>query len=391
MTSKDIVACSECFDDEGLRMDARSMGLHDSSTCPRCEACDGKKLNRDGIEKLARSFFVWGSYHKTTFGGAPILNIEHLPEPTIPSHSANQGFRFMITQLLEGHLFDGEDYTAMDSESKKAWCIKDKALLEDILNVRITLNAPREYDVGITENLENLRQGDKYEQIISKILESYPTREFTPNDKFYRLRNLDRGESSEFDPTDGMQFDSPPPRIGNDEEKEVEYGRFDSCDLSVLYGAPELATCLHECRVTKEQDLYVATLKPTRSLQLLDLCVFPDEIDTNPFVSIDHTVASLFEEGSDVYPISRKLALAAQNEGYEGVIYPSFYSDLHNGKRSSEPEKGPSSKPWVSKNIGIFGKPIQDERLLITCINRMHLQEVEYTFYFGPADPFQSF
>ena len=437
MASKNIVACSECFKNEGLRIDAGTMGIHDFSTCPRCEACDGKKLNRDGIEKLARSFFVNGSYHKTAFGGAPILNLEKYDDT---NNSSNPPIAILIYTLIKikqlsdqswpdkdstlrsvihefNERFSDEDLInldtcslnelkefgeSLDDELKKAiqrelrnsltyrgdaWCIKDKALLEDLLNIKITFNAPHECQVGITDNLENLRQGNKHEQIISEILESYPIRELTTDDKFYRLRNLEWSRSFEFDPADSKQFDSPPRKTKSDCR---HYGRFDSPDLSVLYGSPELETCLHECRVTKEQDLFVATLKPTRSLKLLDLCVFPDETDTDPYESIDHTVTSLFEEASDSYQISRKIALEARNKGFDGVIYPSFYSNLHNGEQSSEPQ-GPTSKFWVYKNIGIFGKPIQDKRLLITCINRMHLQEVDYTFYFGPADPSQTF
>ena len=219
-------------------------------------------------------------------------------------------------------------------------------------------------------------------------MESYPIRELTTDDKFYRLRNLEWSKSFEFDPTDSKKFDSPPRKTKSDCRY---YGRFDSPDLPVLYGSTELETCLHECRVTKEQALFVATLKPTGSLKLLDLCVFPDETDKDPYESIDYTVASIFEEARGSYQISRKIALEARNKGFDGVIYPSFYSNLHSGKRSSESHKGPTSKFWVFKNIGIFGKPIQDELLMITCINRMLLQEVDYTFYFSPARPITDF
>ena len=172
----------------------------------RCKASNGKKLNREMLEKLARSFFVNGSYHKTTFGEAPILNLEKYGDT---KKSYNQPTAILIYALIKikqlsdqswpdkdstlssvihefNQRFSADDMLNLDATSfnelkksgrslndevKKAiqkelrsnltyrgdtWCIKDKALLEEILNIKITFNAPREYQVGVTDNLENL-------------------------------------------------------------------------------------------------------------------------------------------------------------------------------------------------------------------------------------------
>ena len=46
---------------------------------------------------------------------------------------------------------------------------------------------------------------------------------------------------------------------------------------------------VHECRVTVEDDLYMATLTPLRDLRLLDLTAVPEE-DVTEFDSLDMAV-----------------------------------------------------------------------------------------------------
>jgi hypothetical protein len=51
-----FLACSDCFNDQGLRLDAGQIGIEDSSACPRCGKTTGRKLNRDYLEILAHRF-----------------------------------------------------------------------------------------------------------------------------------------------------------------------------------------------------------------------------------------------------------------------------------------------------------------------------------------------
>ena len=79
-------------------------------------------------------------------------------------------------------------------------------------------------------------------------------RKMKPN-CFYRVRKHPRV------PSDASECDSPPPSQSD--------GRLDADTGSVMYGSTDVDTCLHECRVSAEDDLFVATLRPKRQLKLL--------------------------------------------------------------------------------------------------------------------------
>ena len=50
----ELIACSNCFRDQGLRLEAANIGLEETSACPNCGAMDGRKLNRELLEHLAQ-------------------------------------------------------------------------------------------------------------------------------------------------------------------------------------------------------------------------------------------------------------------------------------------------------------------------------------------------
>ncbi|MEJ0070738.1 MAG: RES domain-containing protein [Pseudomonadota bacterium] len=47
--------------------------------------------------------------------------------------------------------------------------------------------------------------------------------------------------------------------------------QIDSPGFPILYGAQDVEGCVHECRVTLEDELFFASLSPSRTLRLLDL------------------------------------------------------------------------------------------------------------------------
>ena len=74
----DFALCSNCFQDQGLRLDAARLGLVDNSVCPNCGAKTGRKLSRDLIGNLAHKFFVWGTIQRQNYGAAPVVQFnEH--------------------------------------------------------------------------------------------------------------------------------------------------------------------------------------------------------------------------------------------------------------------------------------------------------------------------
>ena len=355
-----VVACTECFENEGLRLDAAAIGRACSSVCPRCGAVAGAKLTKRSLAGLAQSFFVQGSVHRTEFGGAPLITFN--------------------------------DKRPTDIGADPGWPSDDAALFEEILKVGFFWYGPPLWQVGINENLEKLQREDEREHVIARIFEAYPTEILTQADKFYRLRKLsgDAYRLGNFDSLDWRQFDSPPLRV-----KTEETGRLDSPSLPVLYGSPDVQTCLHECRVTVEDALFLATLRPMRELKLLNLASFPDEPSSHSCEDIDHAVVMLFLAGSHAYPISRAIACAACDAGYDGLVYPSFFSMLRNGVQPLESHFGLSNRSIPAlrsmeaakmvPNLAIFGHPIQVGMLTVTSINRVILRQASYSIHFGPA------
>jgi len=75
-----------------------------------------------------------------------------------------------------------------------------------------------------------------------------------------------------------------------------------------LYGWPDLQVCVHECRAIAEDELFVATLAPTRTLTFLDLTEVLQEDGVTEFESLDLAIHMLFLAGL----ISRSLDLNFQ-------------------------------------------------------------------------------
>ena len=132
-----------------------------------------------------------------------------------------------------------------------------------------------------------------------------------------------------------------------------------------------------------------------RKLKLLNLVSFPDEPLSHPCEDLDHAMVMLFLAGPHAYPISRAIAHAARDEGYDGLVYPSFFSMLRNGvqpldayfglSNRSVPELRPVEAAKIIPNFAIFGRPIREGLLTVTSINRVILRKATYSIHFGPA------
>jgi len=77
--------------------------------------------------------------------------------------------------------------------------------------------------------------------------------------------------------------------------------------------------------VTAEDELFVATLTPAQELRLLDLTEFIPREGTE-FESLDLSVNMAFLAKEHSYEICRAIALEAHTIGYDGLIYPSYFS-----------------------------------------------------------------
>ena len=155
-----------------------------------------------------------------------------------------------------------------------------------------------------------------------------------------------------------------------------------------MYASPDLEVCVHECRVTAEDEFYVATLAAVSSLRLLDLSVLLTHEDTTEFESLDMALHKLFLAGPHSYPTIRKISLAAHSAGFDGLVYPSYFSMLRVGAMPFETVFGIASpriphlqdyeRAKTVSNLAIFGRPVR-------CIDKLIIQRVKYDFHFAPV------
>lgn len=345
----DAVLCSNCFSNQGLRLDAERIGEAGDSECPNCGDKSGRKLTRSLVVTLAQAFFVWGTLRKCDYGAAPVVQFNEHQKTSI---------------------------------STSRWVDKDMTLIGNTLGVGFFYYGPRLWMLGEIEPLKKLQEEQCREGTIQRLIQEYPSVVFDESRLFYRIRKAPKV------PEDALEYDTPPAQF-------LGAGRLDSPSLPVMYASQDLELCLHECRVAAEDELYVATLSPTRPMKLLDLSYLLPEEHVTEFESLDMATHMLFLAGPHSYEICREIAKAAQAAGCDGVIYPSYFSLLRTGTKPFETAYGLSYRlfPQMHKyeqaksipNLALFGRPIAEQKVVVRCINRLFLGQVSYGFHFGPV------
>lgn len=344
------IVCSNCFGDVGLRIDAERIGRDISGPCSNCGASDYKKLPIAGLGALAFRYFVWGSMWRAKYGAAPLIQFNEHQKTSI---------------------------------NVQPWLELDVKLIERLLGVGFFHYGPRFWMIGEIEPLKALQKPNTRQSILERILGEYPARIVLPNESFYRVR------VNPSTPGDSTQYDSPPP-------EHAGRGRLDVKGQSVLYGSPDLEVCIHECRVTAEDDIFVAKLNPTRELRLLDLSVLlKEEEGVTEFESLDLTVHMLFLAGRHSYKLTRSIAEAARTAGFDGLVYPSYFSLLRLGEMPFQTIYGISHRrierlqeheqAKTIPNLALFGRPVASGNVAVTCIDRLIINRVGYDYHFGPT------
>lgn len=112
--------------------------------------------------------------------------------------------------------------------------------------------------LGEVEPLKALQRRATRPQIISRVLSEYPEKKLAKNTKFYRLR------VSPQHPAEPLEYDSPPVHLAGN-------GRLDSAGFSVMYGSQDIDVCIHECRASAEDDIYVIKQHPFCKFAILTL------------------------------------------------------------------------------------------------------------------------
>lgn len=328
----DIVMCSECFQDQGLKYEACLVGNeNDSVVCPICGKTDGKKLSYKQTLLLCYRFFIYGTYEKTEFGGTSVLNVSE--------RSGRQNPDIAVSKKLA----------------------KDIAFLYDKLGIGVFYAAPQMWKVGLISWLEDLtgKNKRKKETALGKLIARMTPRTIGPDSLFYRMRTNIVDE-----PLEAKSYDAPPSIYAS-------AGRLNTEGVPVLYAAFDIETCIHECRATINDTLFLASVKPIRELELLDFTeVNENSNETTPFEDLSIAIRFLFIAGTNAYPITQAIAGKVQEQGYDGIIYSSFFNQIRDKEY---------------KNIALFGRPVEDGKVSIDNVNRLMLNTVQYQFILGPV------
>jgi len=298
--------------------------------------------------EVAHRFFVNGTIHRVNYGGAPLI------------------------------VFNDRQKTSIEFPN---WLEADVKTIERVLGVGFFLYGPRLWMVGEIEPLKALQEPEKKDMIVARILREYPSKTLSPADYFYRIRIEPK------DPSDPSEYDSPPDNL-------VGNGRLDAHGLPMLYASQDIQICVHECRVTVDDTVYVATLASTRELKLLDLTHLLKEEETE-FESLDLAVHMLFLAGKHSYKLASSIAESAQQAGFDGVVYPSYFSLVRTGSRPFEtiygmsirriPQLSMHAQSQILPNLALFGRPIASLGVEVKGINKLILNRVEYDLLFGPV------
>lgn len=344
-----FILCARCLTDEGLRLDASHNGILNDKKCANCGSVGGHKLTKEHVEELCHRFFVRGTIHRTKYGGAPVIQFNN--------HHYNKS-TFKCAQPLA----------------------RDVRLIEQAIKVGLFHYGPNLWMVGHIEPLKDLQNSNKRDKVIDRIVKTYPGMALSKKHQFYRVR------VNPSNPDNPSEYDSTPLQF-------LGRNRLDSYAFPVLYTSPDLQLCIHECRTTAEDNIYVAKMVPTRRLKLLDLTAIIEN-NAPDSDSLDLAVHFLFLAGKHSYKICRAIAIKAKDQGFDGLIYPSYFSSLRTGGVPFESVSGISyrripqfkryAQSQIAANVAFFGWPIKEKKIAVSCINKVIINQVGYDLSFGP-------
>jgi hypothetical protein len=315
--------------------------------CRNCGSRGFVLLDANQLLRLSYLFFVRGSIFLADYGGAPAIQFNE--------HS-------------EGSLSPDPQLAA------------DTELLQKVLGVGFFHYGPRFWMLGDIQPLHALRDEQTRAPIIERIISEYPEVMLEPSTHFYRVRKAPKNPSS------ADEYDAPPMQF-------VGAGRLDAPDHPVLYASQDIETCVHESRFAAGDDLYVASMRPSRPLRLLDLTAVLDD-ECTEFESLDMAVHMLFLARNHSYEISRAISLSAASKGFDGLIYPSYFSLLRTGAVPFETTYGISLRRMGSAaeerfkimgNLALFGYPVARGDVVVAGVNRLVINRVVYDISFGPV------
>lgn len=326
--------CSDCFTDYGLRSTANAYGEESQSKCPRCGSISGKRLDDQLLAYVLHKFFVQGS----SCG-------RHMP-PVLTSGTTGPDGDIRFTPALQ----------------------KDYELLKKLTGFRLMRNAPNLVRMGISSLRTTIETGlgicnwgdrtspAEVEEAFGRIVDFPIQRELSPDRLIFRIRTAPRR------PSDPSEYDAPPTGLAKANRLNLEGFR-------VFYGAFDIETCAFEMKPSLEaivnEQMFVATFRPTRTLRIFDLLGYPFDMDgPDGPGGTHHFLKSIFFPQDHDYRISQELAVRIASRGFDGILYPSAYSYIREA----------SAYP----NLVLFGAPLANEVVELLSINKLSFRGVSF-------------
>lgn len=323
--SHSIVACTECFGDEGFRRALLAEARKISVPCPACGAMHGAKLDRAGLERGCAIFFVEGTVPTGRGVFAPVIQVND----------------------ARGEI----DLFGLSSLNR------DIERLRTDHGIYCFYYGPPLWRFGKPSDEDGYVHWS--DEDLDYVLDNCQSSEINPDSEFYRVQiNVKEDEIED------ARFCSPPANVTR------STWRFDSENVTICYCAFDIETCLHESRVSLENDIFVAILSPNRPLRLLNLDTCAPPADATRFEDPSIWLLALIYSAERSYPICRRLARRILERGYDGFTYTSFFQQA-------------AERPH--RNIAVFGEPIRDARVKVKSINTVRLNELAYRWQLGPV------
>jgi len=347
----DLVLCSDCFNDEGLRLDAIKIGIEKSDKCPNCSSLTGKKLTKQIVRELCYRFFVRGTIEHFDYGGFPLIQMNEE--------------RFGNSEI-----------------NVSTWLKDDVKLIEKVGEIGLFYYSPRFWMFGEIEPLKDLQSESKINEIVKRIFELYPKHILNYDHPFYRIRINPKL------PYEFQEYDSPP-------DSSISKNRFNWNGEAIMYASPDIELCLHECRSSVEDDIYIAKLIPIQPLKMLNLAAIVQEDGVDEFTSLDLAVHFLFLAEKHAYSICSQIGQHIKDSGFDGIIYPSYFSYIRTGAIPFETINGMSirhlpplknyAQAQTVPNVALFGWPIKEGKVKVHSVNKVLINSIKYDLSFGPA------
>jgi hypothetical protein len=102
------ILCSDCFEDEGLRLEAERIGRMTKGRCPNCDSLVGLSLDKSNLEELREQFFSRSTAsHQYQVGVAifGITNDDRSEDEEIKMRPETERDWLLIKNKIGGRLF----------------------------------------------------------------------------------------------------------------------------------------------------------------------------------------------------------------------------------------------------------------------------------------------